>query len=186
MASTDKELAARIAAGEERAMEEVVELYGGLIKAVVHKHLAAFEAYQEDCINDVLFAVWKNIRHYNPSKNSLKNWIGAISKYKSIDYKRKYYMELDRKEADETVAADGRVEDRLLRRELEEEAWSMLRFLKPRDRELFFKRYVLEEDMEELSKSFNERPEVLYNRLSRGRKKLRLSLERKGTNRYEK
>lgn len=49
----------------------------------------------------------------------------------------------------------------------------MLDCLKPVDRELFWKLYVEEEDMESVSRSIGMSRPVIYNHLSRGKKKLR-------------
>jgi len=35
-----------------------------------------------------LLAIWDNIDSFDEDKNSFKNWVAAISKYKSIDYQR--------------------------------------------------------------------------------------------------
>jgi RNA polymerase sigma-70 factor (ECF subfamily) len=40
-------------------------------------------------------AVWDNIDTFCPEKNSFKNWVAAIAKYKSIDYKRRYLKLLE-------------------------------------------------------------------------------------------
>ena len=39
--------------------------------------------------NDILFSIWQNIDRFDANKNTLKNWIGAVSKYRAINYKRK-------------------------------------------------------------------------------------------------
>ena len=64
----------------------VIDEYGGLIKAVIRKNMSCLKEYQEECMNDVLLSIWENIASYHPEKNSFKNWIAAIAKYKSIDY----------------------------------------------------------------------------------------------------
>ncbi|MGF7186815.1 DNA-directed RNA polymerase specialized sigma24 family protein [Desulfitispora alkaliphila] len=71
-------------------MYYVIDNYGGLIKSIVGKHLYNLQHLHEECLDDVLLAVWDNIDSFYPEKNSFKNWVAAIAKYKSIDYKRKY------------------------------------------------------------------------------------------------
>ena len=36
----------------EKALEYVVDVYGGLIKTIVKRHLRGLTDYQEECIND--------------------------------------------------------------------------------------------------------------------------------------
>ena len=49
----------------------------------------------------------------------------------------------------------------------------MLDSLKPVDRELFIRLYVEEQSMEEVSRETGIKKEVIYNRLSRSKRKLR-------------
>jgi RNA polymerase sigma-70 factor (ECF subfamily) len=173
----DTELIKRLKARDQSALEEIIDQYGGLVASIVRYHLRGFEMYQEECINDVLLAVWNNIGQFNARKNTLKNWIGAISKYKSIDYKRKYYRQWQQEPLGEEVP-DRSSENDILRQELEEEIESLLRFLPEKDRELFFDHYVLDKDINTLSNQMQMKPSVIYNRLSRGRQKIRAGVKR--------
>ena len=171
----DRQLAAGIRRKEEEVLDELICQYGRLIKSIVTYHLGDF--YRDECINDVLFCIWNHIDQYNPRKNSLKNWIGAICKYKCIDYKRKYYKE-NFVELDETIPVADQTEKIILEQELQAETEELLASLPPKDRELFRRRYINEESIEEISKDMKLAPSVLYNHLSRGKKKLRNTLRR--------
>lgn len=63
----------------------VVETYGWVIRCVVQKHLFTLPDLQEECINDVLLAVWQHIDDYCPDVGSFKNWVAGISRFKAID-----------------------------------------------------------------------------------------------------
>ena len=67
-------------------------------KSIIQKYLASFEDVQEECMDDVLLAIWNHIEKYDEEKNILKNWIVAITKYKYIDYARKYTKTVNEKE----------------------------------------------------------------------------------------
>ena len=180
---TDEKLAAGLAARDEKALEVLIEKYGGLIKAIVSRHLSRMPSHIGECVNDILFSVWSNIDRFDPSKNSLKNWIGAISKYKCIDYKRKYFKELCSEELSPEdlspdAATEGGAEDALIQKETMAEIMSLLSCLKPRDRRLFYRRYILSEPIREIAEKSGEDPAVIYNRLSRGRKRLKRHLLR--------
>lgn len=176
---SDESLARLISKGNEAAFEELVRLYGGLIKSIVHYHLRDISMWQEDCINDVLLKIWQNIHRFDPDKSTLKNWIGAVAKYRAIDYKRRYCKALMQGELNENTA-DRRAEAELIRSETEEEIESLLAALSPEDREIFRKRYILDIPIEEIAKSYNKTTGYIYNRLSRGRKKLRNLFAAKG------
>ena len=61
----------------------------------------------------------------------------------------------------------------ILENEISVETEKMLSCLKPADRELFWKLYVEEEDLDTVSRSTGMSKSVIYNHLSRGKKKLR-------------
>jgi RNA polymerase sigma-70 factor (ECF subfamily) len=169
----EDEIVKRLIKRDETAIELVIDLYGGLIKSIIKKHLNGFECYIDECINDVLLSIWDNIKQFDHNKNSFKNWICAISKYKSIDYKRKHYKELVLESLDEKLSDKRFAKDADLIDDINSEIESMLNYLSPKDRKLFFEHYVMNEGITNLSKKMNTKSSVLYNRLSRGRKKIK-------------
>ncbi len=175
---TDERLTEGLKAGDETALEGLIQKYGGLIKAIVAKHLGMLPDHIGECVNDVLFSVWSNIERFDPKKNSLKNWIGAVCKYKCIDYKRKYYKELCGETLSEDAEGEGGADAELIRKETMKEIFDLLNSLDPRDRRLFYRRYILSESVREIAESCGEEPSVLYTRLSRGRERLRRHLLR--------
>lgn len=175
----DMQLVAGIQRKDEKMLECLIDQYGGFIKGIVFRHLPA--NYREECINDILFSIWNHISQFDENKNSLKNWIGAICKYKCIDYKRKYYKE-NFVELDESIPAPDQTEQTILLLEMEAEVKELLKALPERDQELFRRRYLENENIEEISASMGIDRTVLYNRLSRGKKKLRKFL---GRNQHE-
>ena len=176
---SDKKLAQLVSKGNEAAFEELVRLYGRLIISIVHYHLKDISMWQDDCVNDVLLKIWQNIDRFDPDKSTLKNWRGAVAKYRAIDYKRRYCRELIQGEINENTA-DRRAEAELIRAETEEEIDSLLSSLSPEDREIFRKRYILDIPIEEIAVSHERTTGYIYNRLSRGRKKLRSLFVGKG------
>ena len=57
--------------------------------------------------------------------------------------------------------------------EFSDETRQMLSCLKPKDQELFLRLYIEEENVDEISQSTGLAKPVIYNRLSRGRKRIR-------------
>lgn len=159
---------------DERALDYVVDAYGSLIKAIVHKHLYAFPDKCGECVNDVLLAVWNQIEHFDPEKSSFSGWLAAVCKYKSIDCKRKYYKQLfEAPLSEEEISTEGNPEEDILALEISEETQSLLQYLSDEDQKLFWDCYVRDEPLELLAQERNAKVSALYNRLSRGRKKLR-------------
>lgn len=171
----------------EKALEYVVDEYGRLVKSVVRKHLFSLEEFQGECMNDVFLAVWDNISSYKPDKSSFANWIAGIARFKSIDYKRKY---LNKENAEDLDMVTVGVEDKnligIIEDELSKEMEELLDCLMPEDRDLFIKLYVEGMNPEELSNVTGLKKEVIYNRVSRGKKKIRnLFSGKKGVEKYE-
>lgn len=61
----------------------------------------------------------------------------------------------------------------MVEQEISEEVEKMLSFLNPSDRELFLKLYVEEKTVAQVSEETGMKKEVIYNRLSRGKEKIR-------------
>lgn len=154
----------------EIGLEMLIDNYRGLVTAVVRKHLGVLVNYEEECVSDVFLSVWDNIKNFDRNKNSLKIWICAIAKYKAIDYKRKYLSKIETIDLNDEIYY---VDTELIKLEIEEDVNEILSHLNERDRELFIKHYIEGEDLESLALKNNTKVSNLYNRLSRGRRKIR-------------
>ncbi len=158
----------------EKALLYVIDEYGGLLMSIIRKQLFGVPNRQEECFNDVLLRIWQNISDFDESKNSFKNWAAAVTRYRAIDYLRQYQREVATVDIDDTVIVkEDRILARMIERELSEEVEMMLDSLKPVDRELFMKLYVQEQPMEQVSRETGMKQEVIYNHLSRSKRKLR-------------
>lgn len=158
---------------KEKGMEMLIDNYRGLITAVVRKHLGVLINYEEECVSDIFLAIWDNIKSFESDKNSFKNWICAISKYRAIDYKRKYLSKIETVDMSEEVYY---IDAELMKSEIKEEINEILSHLNEKDRELFTKHYLEGENLESIAIKTNTNVSNLYNRLSRGRNKIRKSM----------
>lgn len=157
----------------EKALDYVIDTYGWIIKSVIKKHLYNLQSVQDECINDVLLGLWNNIDKFDENKSKFKNWIAGIAKFKAIDYKRKYLRELDNENVDDlNITVDDSIHE-LLKNELSLEMQEMMNSLKEKDRELFYKLYVEEIEVDKVSQETGIKRDVIYNRVSRAKKKLR-------------
>lgn len=155
---------------KEEGLRLLIDNYGDYINTIVRNNLKSLSYYQEECINDILLSIWNNIDSYDKRKNTFKNWIGVISKYKTIDYKRKYLKD----DKTEDIKYDILVIDKnLIKKEIEEEVDEILSNLKEKDKKLFKKYYIEELDIESIAREMNTQPFNIYSRLSRGKKKIR-------------
>lgn len=165
----------------EKALEYVIYNYGWVLNSVIKKHLYYLPDYHEECLNDCLMSIWENICYYDPEKSSFKNWIGGVAKYKALNYVRKYLRDLENENIENiTVFTEDNALKAILTKELSLETEKMLECLSEEDREIFIKLYFEEKNMDEISCDTGLAKPVLYNRLSRGRKKMRQAFSLKG------
>ncbi|MDR5586317.1 MULTISPECIES: sigma-70 family RNA polymerase sigma factor [Clostridium] len=157
----------------EKALDYVIDNYGWIIKSIVKKHLYNLQSIQDECINDILLGIWNNIESFDENKGDFKNWVAGIAKFKCIDYKRKYLKGLEYENIDDlNISTPDNVHEEIVKSELESDIEEMLSCLKEKDRDLFYKLYVDEKDISDITKEMGIKREVVYNRLSRGKKKI--------------
>ncbi|MCR5213541.1 MAG: sigma-70 family RNA polymerase sigma factor [Eubacterium sp.] len=167
----------------EDALEFVIKRYGNLLKSEINKTLFNYPDEQEDCLYDVFMKIWEHIDSFDESKSSFPNWAVALARYRAIDYLRKHskYNEVSLEglleNGDEVLYNEENTEN--FTDAIEEESDfqerlnELLSPLSPADRELFIKYYIEEVSMEELERTTGKSKDYIYNRLSRGRKKIK-------------
>lgn len=167
-------------AREEQALEFVLKEYGGFLMSVIRKHLFLLPSMQEECMNDVLLRIWEHIEQFDETRNTFKNWIAGIARYQSIDYLRKYKKHLE--EVPLSIVCEGREDTaliKLIESELSAEIEEILSCLKPNDRTIFLKLFYEDMDIEDVSQEMGIKKSTIYQKVSRGRKKL-LARRQKG------
>lgn len=168
----DKIIIKYIKSKNEKGLELLLENYGGLIRGAIRKHLSSLPYYQDECINDVLISIWNNIDSFD-CKGSFQSWIVIISKFKAIDYKRKYLKHNNFEDIDKVLLSDNKdLSENLLYEELQNEIKLLLDNLKPEDKVIFTKYYLEDIPTDTISKELGLPKTQIYNKLSRGRKKL--------------
>lgn len=155
---------------KEEGLSLLIEVYGDYINTIVKNNLRMLPNHQEECLNDILLSIWMNIKDFDNKKNTLKNWIGVVSKYKTIDYKRKYLNELKLYDIDDDLNI---IDKNLLECEIKEEVNYLLQNLNEKDRQLFIKRYIEDLDIDTIAKEMNTSSSNIYMRISRCKQKLR-------------
>ncbi|WP_455544081.1 sigma-70 family RNA polymerase sigma factor [Intestinibacter sp.] len=173
----DKLLIKYIKKKNPKGMDMLIDNYGGIITSVVRNHLGVLKNYEEECVSDVLLSIWENIEGYDKNKNSFKNWICVIAKYKSINYRKKYLTKYQLTELDNEIYY---IDKDLIKLEVTDDIEDILRCLNSKDRELFIKYYIEGYQLSEIAKENKTNVANLYSRLSRGRKKIKETLKIQG------
>ncbi|MCR5700873.1 MAG: sigma-70 family RNA polymerase sigma factor [Lachnospiraceae bacterium] len=174
MKINEENFVAQLKKRNEDALVYVMRTYGGLVKSVVTRHMQQYLIYEEDCINEVFFAVWEHIDSYISEKGSFANWIAGIARFKALDYVRKLSKQMREEHIEDMVTEIADVcEEEKASDYISEEIEEMILSLNETDRELFRRLYIEEQKISEMSAEMNMDSSVIYNRLSRSRKKLR-------------
>ena len=79
-------LGARLAAGEERAINECYAALGPMVLGYLRRFVARDDA--EDVLQRVFYEVWRNRDRYDPSR-SLEAWVLGIARKRAIDQLRR-------------------------------------------------------------------------------------------------
>ncbi len=174
MKITENNFIAELRRRDERALGFVAEHYGGLMYAIVRKQLANLPELQEECINDVLLAIWQHIDRYDESRSSFHSWLAAVCRYKAIDCRRRWLGKMQEQPLEEAAwMEDVRSRAELLEQELFEETEQILSCLREEDRNLFRQLFLDGVPVEEAAQQRGISRSNVYNRVSRGRKQIR-------------
>lgn len=164
-----------------KGLDFIVNNYSNLVFKITHSVLnSSFHSHHiEECVNDVFLSVWNNIDSFDENKGNFKKWISAISKYKAIDYKRKFFKQstcecIDKYEL--SLYDKENLENNIISKENRKELLSAINEMHDKDREIFIRRYFLYEGIENIAKTFGVNRSMIDKRLSRGRKLLKEKL----------
>jgi RNA polymerase sigma-70 factor (ECF subfamily) len=80
----DRELAARLMAGDQLALRTVYDRYAGLVFGVARKVLCD-ETLAEDVTQEVFAFVWEHPERFDASRGTLRSWVGLLAHHRSVD-----------------------------------------------------------------------------------------------------
>ncbi len=170
----EKNFIKQLKCGNEKAINYVIDEYSWVLKTVIARNMSTLPEFKEECMNDCLLAIWNNINTYDEKRASFKSWIAGIAKHKCISYKRKYLKELNNVNIDDLdLIAEKNVEQGIIDEEMRNEVYELLSCLSDEDKIIFSKFYFEDADVAGISKQLNISKDMIYNRLSRGRKKIK-------------
>lgn len=81
-------LLARIAEGDERAVEQCIDAYGGLVWTIARR-LSPSPAEAEDAVQEVFIQLWQSAGRYDPQRCSEKSFVAMIARRRLIDRLRR-------------------------------------------------------------------------------------------------
>ena len=176
MKITDDNYVELMKRGNEKALQYFIDNFGWIVKSIVCDKLKGHEPEQEECMNDVFLAIWENVSYYDSSRAAFTTWVSAVTRYRILNYRRKLANARWNEDIDGVqLMGDMDVDDSFLLAE-EEEYQMLLRGLSDEDQEIFMRLFWEEQDHDEISREMQIPKDRLYNRISRGKKKLRRTI----------
>ena len=162
-----------------KALEKVMDLYMNFVCGMAKGILLSVGSEEdvEECVQDVFLDAWNNIEKFNPQRGRFKTWLlilcksRALNKRKALINKGKV-IELDEK----LTSSKENLEENYLAREGKENVIEEIKSFNAIDKEIFVRRYILEQSIEEICSVMKLSRQAVDNRLWRGRKQLRESL----------
>lgn len=152
----------------EKAIAFIIQTYGGLLTAIIKRHVHYNEQDYEECLDDVLLAIWQNIDAFDATKNTFKQWTAAIAKYRAIDYQRKILKTEQRFTTTEITDDLFKQQSITYKQDVEE----LLACLSSTERMIFEQYYLEGVPSREIAQQIDVKESWIHNKLSRGRKKL--------------
>lgn len=166
----DEEIIERIKKKDYAGLEELLTVYGDSMLRTIHSVLSQPHEVSErqDVANEVFYEVWQKIAAYQPERSRLITWLLLISRSRAIDHKRKLNKRsLEEKPVDEQELA---FEDSPLTKE---NFLGFIEDLEALDQRIFLLYYFYQESPETIAEQTDLNISAIYNRLSRGRKRLK-------------
>jgi len=166
----DEEIIERIKKKDYAGLEELLAVYGDSMLRTIHSVLSQPHEVSErqDVANEVFYEVWQKIAAYQPERSRLITWLLLISRTRAIDHKRKLNKRsLEEKPVDEQELA---IEESPLTKE---NFLCFIEDLEALDQRIFLLYYFYQESPETIAEQTDLNVSAIYNRLSRGRKRLK-------------
>ena len=164
----------------EQGMKLLIDLYGGLVYAVIKGRLLSSvfcTADIESCVADTFSEFYCDLERYSPALGSIKSWLCMIAKHNALDCLRKYHKEAQVLSLDHGAAAEyaddfsleGDFEDRDTRQSL----IAAVKRLGYPDGEILIRKYFLSQSSKEIAGILHMTVAAVDTRTHRAIQKLR-------------
>ncbi|HEX9993519.1 MAG TPA: sigma-70 family RNA polymerase sigma factor [Acidimicrobiales bacterium] len=90
---------ARVGAGDESALAELYDQFGAFVYGLAHR-VTGDQAAAEDVVQDVFVTLWERPGAWDPSKGSVRTWLGVLAHRRAVDRVRREVAARRREERD--------------------------------------------------------------------------------------
>ena len=84
----ERSVTARVAAGDDRALEEIYDQFGGFVYSLAARVIGDRTA-AEDVTQEVFMTFWQRPEQFDPERGRLRTFLGTIAHRRAVDYVRR-------------------------------------------------------------------------------------------------
>lgn len=172
MEYSQSELVRGIKGRDTSAYEYMINKHSKMIYCLAFKILSGSHSKEdiEECVADVFLDAWVRIGEFNEEKANFRTWLLILTKYKALTYRRKKGLSKVVNIEDIELPDDSNLERLVLLRQDQEQVMEIINSFQEPDREIFIRRFLFGEKINDLARAFNLSRTAVDNRLLRGRK----------------
>lgn len=182
----DEKLHAALRAGDERAINEVIDQYSKLLWNVAWSALDRIGSTQdvEECVADTFVFLWQHPEKYDPQRGKLKTWLAVVARSRALDRCREI---LRRGEVgmEAVILSEAGPETAVRRAETRMALRGIIRVLDEPAREILIRRYYYQQKPGKIAQILGLDVKQVKNSLYRSRQRLRACIEQETGGGYE-
>lgn len=165
--------------GNAKALQKLIETYSAYVSSVIYSIIGTYMTAEdiEETMADVFLEIWKHPEKLNEGK--VKSFLAAVARNLARNKLRERKVEISIDEND-FLLLDDRFEAEIDSNERAEIISDALKVLTEQERDIFIRYYYLEHTAKMISESLEIPVSTITSRLSRGRKKIKEHLIKKG------
>ena len=173
------ELVRGIKGRDTSAYEYMISKHSKMVYYLAFKILAGSHSKEdiEECVADVFLDAWVRIGEFDEGKANFRTWLLILTKYKALTYRRRKGISQAVNIEDIELGDDTDLERQVLLRQDQAQVMEIINSFQEPDREIFIRRFLLGEKINDLAKAFNLSRTAIDNRLLRGRKLIKEVLQ---------
>lgn len=181
MAIKEQNIVSALRVKHPEALEYLMTQYGQSVFSLVRTILRTGTTEDvEDCVSEVFAAAWEKGKEYDAQKGTIKTWLLMLTKYMALNYRRKLSKQSTYQLKDHHIVTSLQsVERDVLQKERLRAVLAVVDTFSKLDQQLFYRRYFLQESLDELVQSFALTKRAIENRLWRCRQAIKDNLSEK-------
>lgn len=155
-----------------KALDYLVDNYSDLILRISYSVLNNREL-SEECVNEVIWKVWKGIRHLKNNEDKFKKWLMILTKNTAIDILRKEVRHGDNVSIDNAINIQGRsLDDEVDEHKMITVLKNEIDNMEDKNREIFKRRFFKGHTVKEIGKDMGLSESSISNRIFKEKKRI--------------